>query len=113
MQEDGHPLDVEIVAIGLFVAGLIYKCLSKYSEVVAVTVSAIAIPVINTGVYMLGIVIMKNSVAQFLSLQSNSAGLVFTVVFALIWLNFVIEMIINILLTPVLHRVMKALKIKE
>ncbi len=108
------PVILTIMCIGKttiagIVSGLIYKVLSKRSSVFAVGVSSIIIPIINTGIYMLGIVLMKNHVAEFMSLDSSSAGLVFSVVFGLIWLNFVLEMAINTIFTPIIYRVIKVL----
>lgn len=91
------------------VSGLVFKIISKRSRVIAVGVSSLIIPVINTGVYMLGMVIMKSSVAEFLSMDKSTAGVVFAVVFGLIWLNFVLEILINMVFTPVLYRVIKVI----
>jgi hypothetical protein len=56
---------------------------------------------------MLGIVLMKADVAEFLSLSSSASGVVFGVVFGMIWLNFVLEIAINTVFTPVIYRVVK------
>ncbi len=108
------PVVLTIMCIGKttiagIVSGLIYKVLSKRSSVLAVGVSSIIIPIVNTGIYMLGIVLMKNHAAEFMSLDSSSAGVVFSVVFGLIWLNFVLEMAINTIFTPIIYRVIKVL----
>lgn len=89
------------------VSGLVFKALSKHKLYLAVAVSSVVIPIVNSGLYLLGIVIMRTSVAEFLTLESSSAGLVFTVVFTLIWLNFVLEMVINAIFTPAIYRVSK------
>ena len=94
------------------VCGLLYKLISKKNEFIAVCVSAIVIPIINTGIYMLGMVLMKGAVAQFLGLTQSSAGVVFTAVFGLIWINFLIEMAINVVFVPIINRVMKVLNRK-
>ena len=59
---------------------------------------------------MLGIVLMKDTTATFLGMGASSAGVVFTTVFALIWLNFVLEMAVNLIFIPMIHRVIKAIK---
>lgn len=108
------PVILTIMCIGKttlagIVSGLLFKIIEKRNSVVAVGVSSIIIPIVNTAVYMIGIVLMKNSAAEFMGLTSSSAGLVFSVVFGLIWLNFVLEMVINIIFTPIIYRVIKAL----
>ena len=91
------------------VCGLVFKLLKKYGLHLAVSVSSVVIPVINTGIYMLGIVIMKDAAAEFMQLGSSSASTVFAVVFGLIWLNFVLEIAINCIFTPLLYRVIKVI----
>lgn len=91
------------------VCGLVFKLLKKYGLHLAVSVSSVVIPIINTGIYMLGIVIMKDAAAEFMQLGSSSASTVFAVVFGLIWLNFVLEIAINCIFTPLLYRVIKVI----
>lgn len=91
---------------GVF-SGLLFKLIKKFNFHTAVTIGSIIIPIVNTGIYLLGIVVMRESAAQFMGLTSSSAGLVFGVVFGLIWLNFVLEMVITAIFTPMLYRVVK------
>ena len=112
-----NPAILSLTCIGKttvagIVCGLLYKLISKKNEFIAVCVSAIVIPIINTGIYMLGMVLMKGAVAQFLGLTQSSAGVVFTAVFGLIWINFLIEMAINVVFVPIINRVMKVLNRK-
>jgi uncharacterized membrane protein len=109
-----NPVILSLVCIGKttlagLVSGILYKLIAKANGFLAVTVGAIVIPIVNTGIYMLGMVLMKQSVADFLSLDSASAGVVFVGVFALIWLNFVLEIAITTIFTPLIHRVLKAI----
>ena len=92
------------------VSGLIYKFISKRKPEIAVWVSSLSIPVVNTGTYMLGMVLMKSSVAEFLNMTSSTAGIVFAVVFGIIWLNFLLEIIINTVFTPAIYKVVKVIK---
>ena len=92
------------------VSGLIYKFISKRKPEIAVWVSSLSIPVVNTGTYMLGMVLMKSSVAEFLNLDASTAGIVFAVVFGIIWLNFLLEIIINTVFTPAIYKVVKVIK---
>ena len=97
------------------VSGLLFKLINKTDDakrkVIAVFVSSFIIPVVNTGIYMLGIVLMRESASTFLGLSSSNAGVVFVVVFGLIWLNFVLEIVITAILTPPIYRVIKIFKI--
>jgi uncharacterized membrane protein len=109
-----NPVILTLTCIGKttiagLVSGLLYKLIEKRNKTIAVGVGALVIPIVNTGIYMLGIVLMKESASEFMGLTSSSAGVVFGVVFGLIWLNFVLEMVINTIFTPILHRVIKVL----
>lgn len=109
-----NPFVLTVMCIGKTtiagaVSGLLFKVVSKKNRVVAVGISSLAIPVVNTGIYMLGMVIMKSSVADFLQLNSSTASVVFVVVFGLIWLNFLLEMVVNVIFTPILYRVIKVI----
>lgn len=109
-----NPVILTLMCIGKTtvagaVSGLLYKILSKKNTHLAVGVSSIIIPIVNTGIYLLGIVLMKESASEFMGLTSSSAGLVFGVVFGLIWLNFVLEMVVNTIFTPLIYRVIKVL----
>ncbi len=109
------PVILTIMCIGKttvagFVSGLIYKILSKRGTRIAVYVSASIIPIINTAIYLLGIVLMKEHANNLLNLGSSSADVVFVAVFGLIWLNFVLEIAITTIFTPVVHRVIKVIK---
>ncbi len=110
-----HPVLLTLMCIGKttvagLVSGVTFKFLSKKKEFLAVCVSAVILPIVNTGIYMLGIVLMKNTTAAFLGMGASSASTIFTTVFAMIWLNFVLEMAINLLFIPMLERVVKAIK---
>ncbi len=109
-----NPVILTLMCIGKttvagIVSGLLYKLISKKNSALAVGVASIIIPIVNSGVYMLGIVLMKESAAQFMGLTSSSASVVFSVVFGIIWLNFVLEMAINTIFTPIIYRVIRVI----
>lgn len=87
-----------------FLAGLFYQLIAKKNKLIAAYVASVTVAVFNTGIYLLGIVLMKDAAAQFTGTEA-SASAVFVAVFALIWLNFVLEIVINVLLAPAVHRI--------
>lgn len=105
-----NPIILTLMCIGKTTiagawSGVLFKLINKYNRIVAIFVSSIIIPIINTGIYMLGMILMKDSVAQFLNLAVSSASNVFIVVFGIIWLNFILEIIITAIFTPLIKRV--------
>lgn len=104
-----NPVVLTIICIGKTtvagaVAGLIYRPIAKKNSIIAAYTSSLVMPVLNTGIYMLGMVIMKNDVASYLGVEA-AANVVFVTVFSVIWLNFVLEIAVSILFSPVVHRV--------
>ncbi len=115
-----NPLLLTVMCIGKttiagLVSGLIFKLISKKNVFIAVCVSAVILPIVNTAIYMFGVSLMKDAMATGLkslgiSLSGSSTWIVVTTVFALIWLNFVLEMAVNLIFIPMIHRVIKAIK---
>lgn len=108
------PVILTIMCIGKttvagLVSGLIYKLISKRNNFVAVSVGSIAIPVINTTIYVLGMLLMKDSLIAYMGWDFNSIWLVFATILSIIWLNFVLEMVITIIFTPLTYRVIRVL----
>jgi uncharacterized membrane protein len=97
---------VKGAACGFF-AGLVYKLLSKAGNKFAVYAAAITCPIVNTGVFLLG--------CQFFFLETVTewgAAMGYESVGAYMFLglagiNFLVELCVNILLAPVIVRLIK------
>ena len=90
-----------------FAAGLIYRVLSKINSSFAVVTAAVVCPVVNTGVFLLGCrLFFLETVAEWGAAMGyeNVAAYMFM---GLAGVNFVIEMAVNILLAPVIVRLIR------
>jgi len=91
-----------------YVAGLLYCLLKKQSRFAAVAVSAVVCPIVNTGVFLLGcLVFFMNTIAGWaegLGFGGNVAGYI---IFGLVGINFIIEIATNVILTPVIVRLLR------
>ena len=91
-------------------AGLTYNLLKNRNQYLAVMASAVVCPVVNTGVFLLGCVLFFfEAVTEW----GMSLGFTNTVEYMFLGLaggNFIFELIINIILTPVILRVLKFAK---
>ena len=90
-------------------AGLVYKLLEKFNRYVAVIVSAVVCPAVNTGVFILG------CFAFFLdavNTEATGAGMSVAgyIIIAYVGLNFVFELLVNVLLSPTLLRLVNLKK---
>ncbi len=93
---------VKGVACGL-AAGWVYKLLEKYNRYVAVVVAAIACPVVNTGVFLLGcLVFFMETVTEWAG-GSNVGAYMIT---GLVGFNFLFELGTNMILSPVVVRLL-------
>ena len=91
-------------------AAFVYKLLEKKNRYVAVLLSAIVCPVANTGVFILGCVTFFMD-----TLKVWGEGLGYTNAFAymilgMIGINFIIELILNVILSPTAVRLIELRK---
>ncbi len=97
---------VKGAACGLF-AGLVYKLFERCNKVLAVFVAAITCPVVNTGIFLLGCqLFFLETVAEWGSALGfeNTASYMFL---GLAGGNFLIEVAVNLVLAPVIVRLIK------
>lgn len=92
------------VAAG-FISGIIANSLKKKSLYAAVILSAIAAPIVNTGLFALAMLFLFRDT---LTVWAGGADLVYYVIFGLIGVNFLIELVINAVLSPVVLTVSRA-----
>ena len=86
-----------------FVSGLSYKLLVKKNRYVAVFVAAALVPIINTGLFIVGCLGMWDAMVA-LTGGTNVLGFI---IVSLVTFNFFIELAINLLCAPALYRVIK------
>ncbi|MBQ8840963.1 MAG: ECF transporter S component [Clostridia bacterium] len=94
------------------VPGLVYKWLSeafkfKAGGLVAGIISAITTPVVNTGIFTLGCLIIKNDVIQVanqLGIKGDTSNFIVFIFVSVITVNFFIELAINVVFAPSLHK---------
>lgn len=115
---DANPVMYTIVAIckaicaGL-VSGLAYKGLDKlfkgkFVYLRTLLASALA-PITNTGLFLLGMVLFfSNTISEKWAGGQN----VFVFLVSLIWINFLVEFAINVVLTPAIIRIVEVTKKK-
>lgn len=86
-------------------AGLVFNLLDKVNRYLAVVVSAIVCPVVNTGVFVLGV--FTFFMDDITKLATDSGINTFAYIFlVLIGGNFIFELIVNIVLCPVVTRLL-------
>ncbi len=89
---------------------VVYKLLYNKNKYVATFVSAGVVPVVNTGVFVLGMLILKTPLYDFLA----SAGLdvtgmnpLYVILVIVVTYNFFIEFAVNLIFAPAIYKVIK------
>ncbi len=92
------------------VAGLAYKAVEKKNRYAAVVVAALLCPVVNTGVFLLGCVLFFFKTIEQWGLAEGYGTAVEYMFLGLAGGNFIVELIINIVLSPVVVRLLNIKK---
>lgn len=93
-------------------AGLVYRLLEKKNKYLAVAASAIVCPVVNTGIFILGcFAFFMDAVNSGAATENMSVGAYIIIFF--VGLNFVFELLTNIILSPAIVRLLNIKKIKK
>lgn len=98
------------VAAG-WVSGLVYQAVMKINKPqLAVILSAVVCPIVNTGIFCLGLTVFYNNLLNEWAIAGEFANALTFIFLGLIGLNFVIEFATNVLLIPVALRMIKIVK---
>ena len=86
-----------------FVAGLLYKAIRKKNEYAAVLTASLAAPVVNTGLFILGALLMCDTLnANFVA---GGTTVMYFLVIGCAGINFIIEFIVNAVASPAIYTV--------
>ena len=110
-----NPAVTAIICIGKgvaagFLSGLTYRGLRHKSQLLAAVAAAVVCPVVNTGLFCIGAVAVFR---PLLEQWSGGTDLLSYVFLGLIGLNFLVELGINVVLSPVVVRILHAVKVAE
>lgn len=96
-----------------FVAGLLFKIINKKNKYAAVIVASVTVPVINTGLFIIGALCMSGTLKTFVSdYMPDFAGrnIMYIIVVGLVTVNFFIEFAVNAICAPALYTVDKVVE---
>lgn len=90
-----------------FAAGLVYKLLAKKNSLLAVSTAAVVCPVVNTGVFLLGCLVFFMDDIRAWGVAAGFENVGSYMIFGLVGANFLIELAIDLVLTPVITRLIR------
>ena len=88
-------------------AGLTYKALEKKNKVAAAVAAAIVCPVTNTGVFLIGTVLFFLDEVRQWGVDGGYNNVFVYMIAAFVGLNFLIELGINLILSPSIVTILK------
>lgn len=88
-----------------FAAGLLYRAIEKKSRLAGSFAAAAVTPILNTGIFILGCVAMMNTINDVASGMNQS--FFYFVVITCAGINFLFELLVNLVLAPVLCRLVQ------
>ena len=92
-------------------AGYVYKLLESKNKYLAIMVAAIAAPVVNTGIFIIGCLIFFIGAVRDMAAGAGM-GVGGYLIVGFVGLNFVFELIVNIAVAPALSRLIDIAKKK-
>ncbi len=92
-------------------AGLVFKLLEKVNRYVAVIASAIVCPVVNTGIFLIGCLIFFMDTVNAGAAAEGMGTFGYLIVF-FVGLNFVFELIFNVVFSPAIVKLLSIRKKK-
>lgn len=94
-----------VMAKGIFagmICGWVYKLLAKFNRHVAIVCAAAVCPVVNTGLFLLG---MRVFFLDVLNVWANGSDVVAYMLTGIVLVNFLPELIINLVFSPAGQRI--------
>ncbi len=101
---------ITVLSKGIFAglaAGIIYKLFENKSRYLATTLAALVCPIVNTGIFLLGCFIFFLPAVSEWGLALGFESTLSYMIFGLVGGNFIFELLVNILLSPMLLRLLQ------
>lgn len=91
-----------------FLGGLVYDAIKGKNTLVATFVSSAIVPVVNTGVFILGALTMYDSISVLA--QAQGTDVMYFLIIVCAGVNFLIEFAVNLVVAPAIHTVVRVLE---
>ncbi len=88
------------------VGGWLFEALRKKNPLVAIFVASGAVPVVNTGLFIIGCLCMWNT----MTLAAAGENVLKFIIVGLVTVNFFVELAVNLVVSPALHTVYKVVE---
>ena len=91
-------------------SGLVYRLCEKFGETIATLAAAFVCPVVNTGIFLLGCLVFFLPTISGWAQAAGFENVGTYMIMGLVGLNFVVELVVNMVLAPVIVRLIRVAK---
>ncbi|MBR3228067.1 MAG: ECF transporter S component, partial [Erysipelotrichaceae bacterium] len=88
-------------------AGLVYRALEEKNTTLATVLAGLTCPVVNTGLFLLGCVVFFLPTLTSWGVAAGYQNVGLYMLFGLVGANFLFELLVNMILSPVILRLIK------
>ncbi len=100
---------VKTTAAG-FGAGWVYNLFKDKKPLLAVFLSAILVPTLNTGLFILGCLCIMGTIEAFLSFANLDYSGVYFIMIVCAGVNYALELAVNVIFAPALERIIRMVR---
>ena len=90
-----------------WIPALVYKAIAKKHPVVGTYVASALAPIINTGIFIIGALMINPTISKVWGVEGGVSGVFVFLVVTVAGINFLVEFGINILLSPIIVKVIE------
>ena len=85
-----------------FLSGLVFRLLRQRNRVAATFTAALVTPVVNTGIFVLGCLLISGTLSGFMQANNIGGSVVYFLLIGCAGFNFLFEAALNLILAPAL-----------
>ena len=90
-----------------FTAGVVYTAVAKKNQILGAVLAALCAPIVNTGIFIIGTLLFFRETLQ---VWAGGTDVLFYAIFIMTGVNFLVELGVNVILSPVIVRVVNAVR---
>lgn len=103
-----HPLITALTCLGKgfccgLASGYCYKLVKNKDETAASFISAAICPIVNTGLFILGALLMSDTLSA--NFVADGSTVIYFLIIGCAGVNFIVELGINLICAPAIHRI--------
>lgn len=91
-----------------FVSGILFSVLKNKNKYAAVIVASVAAPIVNTGLFILGALLMSGTLSE--NFVAEGSSVIYFLVVGCAGINFLVEFAVNLVASPAIYTVTEVVR---